>query len=235
MGGPGSARSLCRHCDRRVRASASGKAVVPSPVSRRSSLDDGDRPQTTRSLAWRPGSDRRQAVDDLSENPPDACSRPPNQLTRLVTPSPAAIAGRAAAPRSPGARLPKLLRSGSLGLAAALATMEKPGLSTADLRFDPIVISGTASTRIQACAVSAQREAVASGDEMLVGAAKEVSAGAADHQCCRILTAVRQSRIGRAALLGLVRCTCACARSRHDRFTWEGVRGFRAETFGGTL
>jgi hypothetical protein len=44
---------------------------------------------------------------------------------------------------------------------------------------------------------SAQREAGASGDEMLVrGAAKEVSAGAADHRCCRILTAVRQSRIG---------------------------------------
>jgi len=40
---------------------------------------------------------------------------------------------------------------------------------------------------------------------MLVGAPKEVSAGAADHQCCRILTAVRQSQIGRAALLGLVR------------------------------
>ncbi len=37
-----------------------------------------------------------------------------------------------------------------------------------------------------------------------VGAAKEVSAGAADHQCCRILTAVRQSQIGMAALLGLV-------------------------------
>jgi hypothetical protein len=123
---PGSFLAIAgRHCDRRVRASASGKAVVPSPVSRRSSLDDGDRAQTTRSLAWRPGSDRRQAVDDLSENPPDACSRPPNQLTRPVTPSPAAIAGRAAAPRSPGARLPKLLRSGSLGLAAALATMRK--------------------------------------------------------------------------------------------------------------
>ena len=51
---------------------------------------------------------------------------------------------------------------------------------------------------------AAQREAIASGDEMLVGAAKEVTAGAADHPCCRILTAVRQSRIGRAALLGLV-------------------------------
>ncbi len=31
---------------------------------------------------------------------------------------------------------------------------------------------------------------------------KELSAGAAGHRCCRILTAVRQSRIGRAALLG---------------------------------
>jgi hypothetical protein len=61
-----------------------------------------------------------------------------------------------------------------------------------------------AVTTSAACGLFAQREAVASGDEMLVGAAKEVSAGASDHECCRILTAVRQSRIGRAALLGLV-------------------------------
>jgi hypothetical protein len=47
---------------------------------------------------------------------------------------------------------------------------------------------------------------------MLVGAAKEVSAGAADHQCCRILTAIRQSRIARAALLGLVRSISAAVR-----------------------
>ena len=40
---------------------------------------------------------------------------------------------------------------------------------------------------------------------MLVGAAKEVSAGAAGHQHSRIVTAVQQSPgIGRAALLGLV-------------------------------
>ena len=51
---------------------------------------------------------------------------------------------------------------------------------------------------------SAQRDAVASGDEMLVGASKEVSAGVPDHQCWRILTAVRQPRIDRAALLSLV-------------------------------
>ncbi len=38
-------------------------------------------------------------------------------------------------------------------------------------------------------------------------AAKEVSAGPADHPCCRILTAVRRWRIGRAALLGLVHAT----------------------------
>ena len=32
---------------------------------------------------------------------------------------------------------------------------------------------------------------------MLVGPAKEVSAGAGDHQCCRVLAAVRESQIGR--------------------------------------
>lgn len=40
---------------------------------------------------------------------------------------------------------------------------------------------------------SAQRKAVATGDEMLVGAAKQVSARATDHEWCRIPTAVRQS------------------------------------------
>jgi hypothetical protein len=35
-----------------------------------------------------------------------------------------------------------------------------------------------------AVALAPQREAVAIGGEMLVGAAKEVSAGAADHRCC---------------------------------------------------
>jgi hypothetical protein len=48
------------------------------------------------------------------------------------------------------------------------------------------------------------REAVASDDEMLVGAAKEVSAGAADHQWCGIHPAGRQSPISMAALLGVV-------------------------------
>jgi hypothetical protein len=33
-------RVLCRHCDRPVRASATARAVVPSPVSRRSRLGD---------------------------------------------------------------------------------------------------------------------------------------------------------------------------------------------------
>jgi hypothetical protein len=64
---------------------------------------------------------------------------------------------------------------------------------------------------------AAQSEAVASGDEVLVGAANEVSSGAADHQCCRILTTVRQSRIGRAALLGLVRSGRAANRHRVAR------------------
>lgn len=45
--------------------------------------------------------------------------------------------------------------------------------------------------------LAAQRKAVASGDEMLVGAAKEDSTGTADDECCRNLTAVRQSRISR--------------------------------------
>ena len=48
--------------------------------------------------------------------------------------------------------------------------------------------------------LAVQREAVAS-DEMLVGAANEVSAGVAHHQFCRILTAVRQPD-GMAAPLG---------------------------------
>jgi hypothetical protein len=40
--------------------------------------------------------------------------------------------------------------------------------------------------------VAAQSEALAGDDEMLAGAGKEVSAGAADHRCYRIVTAVRQ-------------------------------------------
>jgi hypothetical protein len=70
------------------------------------------------------------------------------------------------------------------------------------------------------CALPAQREAVATGDEMLVGAAKEVSAGAADHQC-RILTAVRQSRIGMAALLGLVRRSTEIPADARLRSSWR--------------
>jgi hypothetical protein len=47
----------------------------------------------------------------------------------------------------------------------------------------------------------AQRKTVASGDEMLAGEAKEVSAGAAGHQSSRIAAAVQRPRIGWAALL----------------------------------
>ena len=63
----------------------------------------------------------------------------------------------------------------------------------------------------------AQRKAVDSGDEMLVGAAKEVSADAADHPCCRILTAVRQLPDGRPARLGLVRYESAARRQQVAR------------------
>jgi hypothetical protein len=63
-----------------------------------------------------------------------------------------------------------------------------------------------------------QRKAVASGDEMLVEAAKEVSAGAAGHERSRIITSAQQPRIGQAALLGLVRCgTRLAARLAHAR------------------
>jgi hypothetical protein len=52
--------------------------------------------------------------------------------------------------------------------------------------------------------VSAQRKAVATGDDMLVGAAKEVSAGAADHSRSRIVGAVERPWISRPVLLGHV-------------------------------
>jgi hypothetical protein len=53
------ARPQCRHCDRPVRASATARAVVPSPVSRRSRLGDCDRPPQRGSgaewaIAWSP-------------------------------------------------------------------------------------------------------------------------------------------------------------------------------------
>jgi hypothetical protein len=60
-----------------------------------------------------------------------------------------------------------------------------------------------ASSRAVMCSSSAQREAVASGGEMFVGPAREVSAGAAGHQRSRIVTAVQQPWIGRASLLVL--------------------------------
>jgi hypothetical protein len=50
---------------------------------------------------------------------------------------------------------------------------------------------------------------------MLVGAAKEVSAGAAGHRGSRIVTAVQQPWIGQAALPGLVPCSSDAA-ARHD-------------------
>jgi hypothetical protein len=57
-------------------------------------------------------------------------------------------------------------------------------------------------------------EAVASGDEMLAEAAKEVSARAVGHQRFGIVTALQQSRIGRAALR--VSCGCESAACRCD-------------------
>ena len=64
---------------------------------------------------------------------------------------------------------------------AAGATNEGSALTREDFRFDPTVSGEVASTGTNACAVSAQREAVVVRDEMLVRAAKEVSAGAAGH------------------------------------------------------
>jgi hypothetical protein len=58
---------------------------------------------------------------------------------------------------------------------------------------------------------SAQREAVASGDEMLVGEAWEVSAGAAGDQRYRIVTELQRPWIERLALLGLATQACHSA------------------------
>jgi hypothetical protein len=63
--------------------------------------------------------------------------------------------------------------SSSRSHTAGSATERKPRPSAADFCFDPIASSEAASARTDSCSVSAQREAVASGDEMLVGAGRE--------------------------------------------------------------
>ena len=70
---------------------------------------------------------------------------------------------------------PSRSRGSSRARVAGLATNEEPALGAGGFRFDRIASGKAASTRMAACLASAQREAVASGDEMLVGAAKEVS------------------------------------------------------------
>jgi hypothetical protein len=97
-----SLRAQRRHCDRQVRADASARAVVPTR-----SADSPDWAIATGRHAprdrWLGADDLipQQAVEDVSEDPPDACSRPPNQLTPAETPT-SAMPGRAAAQRSPG-------------------------------------------------------------------------------------------------------------------------------------
>jgi hypothetical protein len=56
-----------------------------------------------------------------------------------------------------------------------LATNEEPALGAGGFRFDRIASGNAASERTAACLDSAPREAVASGDDMLVAAAKEVT------------------------------------------------------------
>ena len=103
--------ALGRHCDRRsARARARKQSWRPGqPTPQIGRLRRAAR--IARSLAWCRRSDPQQAVEDLSENPPDACSRPPNRLSGRDTIF--CNAGRAAAPRSPGTRLPLLLKSSS--------------------------------------------------------------------------------------------------------------------------
>ncbi len=75
--------------------------------------------------------------------------------------------------------------------------------ATAGLGSMPSLRCGRAGGHVTG-PLSAQRKAVARGAEMLVGAATEVSRARPINQCCRISTLVRQSQIGRAALLDLV-------------------------------
>jgi hypothetical protein len=59
------------------------------------------------------------------------------------------------------------------GRTAGLATERKPRLSASEFRFGPIVSSGPASRRIDACSVSAQGRAVAKGFQMRGAGAKQ--------------------------------------------------------------
>ncbi len=54
--------------------------------------------------------------------------------------------------------------------------MEKPARGDVDFLFDPVVSRETASTRTDACSVSAQTETVVSGAEMSVDAQEQVCA-----------------------------------------------------------
>ena len=82
-------------------------------------------------------------------------------------------------------------------------------IGTAAVRADTRSQKATATVRApdadDPSLPSAQREAVAVREEMLVGAL-EVSAGADGHQRYRIVTAVEQPLVGRPASLDLVRC-----------------------------
>jgi hypothetical protein len=60
---------------------------------------------------------------------------------------------------------------------------------------------------------------------MLVGAAKEVSAGAAGHERSRIVTAAQQPWIGQAALLGLITPEATVGPSLVPAFLAEQQRG----------
>jgi hypothetical protein len=75
------------------------------------------------------------------------------------------------------------------------------------------------------------KRAVASGDEVLVEAAKEVSSGAADHQCCRILTTVWQSRIGSRILRAVGLTSDGPARSSPRRARIRNLYTFDADLY----
>ena len=73
--------------------------------------------------------------------------------------------------------------SGTAAIRPAWATMGKPGRSTTDSRFDPIVCSQAASNRSDACSDSAQGRSLVDGNDMRVARQKRESAADA---CARL-------------------------------------------------
>ena len=78
--------------------------------------------------------------------------------------------------------------SGTAAIRPAWATMGKPGRSTTDSRFDPIVCSQAASNRSDVCSDSAQGRSLVDGNDMRVARQKRESAADA---CARLGVPVR--------------------------------------------